>query len=300
MSVVKGKAKRFNGTPIDYVLLFDWVTGARLGKSVPDSLGNWRFYFQSNLKCGITYVADGCEPISHGAYDLAHIVLPEFVDYIGSVNSIDRGAGSASMLTTIPATVQAGDMLVLAVMRRGAVTVTDSNGGVWTLGADSIDVSIFNQGTSIYYRTAIAGDAGKVISVATGYAGRLITYFSVYRGKYKQLKVTESFSNPVRYDETYKDTIKNLAPIAHNGGFMIRSASTVFVPGGATTSGTTISNMTNIGATLESPLEGVNARLQVAYKHLATADIFSGVVFNTGVAYTDNVTPDAAIILNEV
>lgn len=298
MSVVKGKAKRFNGTPIDYVLLFDWATGARIGKSVPDNLGNWRFYYQSNLKCGITYVADGCEPISHGAYDLTHTVLPNFVDYIGSVNSLDRGAGSAPMLTTIPATVQVGDMLVLAVMRRGALTITDSNGGVWTLGADSIDVSIYNQGTSIYYRTAKAGDAGKVISVATSYSGRLIVYLSIYRGKYKQLKVTEVYSNPVRYDETYKETAKNLAPIEHEGGFMVRAVSRAFT----TTSGNTLASIMGMNNTgVETRPYSVDAlRLQVAYKHLSSADILSGVVFNTDVVNTDDVTPDVAIILNEV
>lgn len=301
MSVVKGRAKRYNGTPVDYVLLFDWVTGDRLGKAVPDTLGNWSFYYQSNLKCGITYVADGCEPISHGAYNLIHTILPDFVDYIGSVNSFDRVTGSAPMLTTIPATVQTGDMLVLAVLRRGAITVTDSNGGLWTLGADSIEPSLQNQGTSIYYRTAIAGDAGKAISVATSYSGRLITYLSVYRGKFKKLKVTEVFANPVRYDATYSELIKNLAPIAHNGGFMVRAVSNYFTrterPEGVSS---TISGMTNTGATLGSPIAGKELRLQVGYQHLNTASILKNITYSTSAVSADEVIPDVAIILNEV
>lgn len=293
MSVVNGKAKRFNGTPIDYVLLFDWLTGDRIGKAVPDGLGNWKYYYSSNLKCGITYVADGCEPISHGAYNLPHTVLPEFVDYIGSVNSLDRTTGSEALLTTIPSTVQVGDILVLAVMRRGDVTVTDNNGGAWTLGADSIDLSIYNQGSSIYYRTALAGDAGKVISVATSYSGRLITYFSIYRGKFKQLKVSKTVANKVRYDETYKNEVKNLTPIEHEGGFMVRAVSNVHTWGDSRAK-SVISDMTNTG-----PTTGEILRMQVAYKHLPTASIFVS-TYDTGTASDAGVHPDVAIILNEV
>lgn len=68
MSTLQGNAKRYNGTPIDYVLIFDWATGAFIGKSIPDATGVWSFEYTANLLCGITYVADGCEPITHGAY----------------------------------------------------------------------------------------------------------------------------------------------------------------------------------------------------------------------------------------
>lgn len=298
MSVVKGKAKRFNGTPIDYVLLFDWVTGARLGKSVPDNLGNWRFYFQSNLKCGITYVADGCEPISHGAYDLAHTVLPEFVDYIGSVNSLDEGSSSETrtIITTIPSTVQVGDILVLAVARRASVTVVDSNSGAWTLGADSFDFSKYTQATSIYYRTAIAGDAGAVISTTAVNSGVLISYLSIYRGKYKPLKVSATISNPVRYDETYSRDPINLAPISHDGGFIVRAVSNAYVLSNYDNAKMIISGMTPTGAISGHPL-----RMQVAYKHLETADILRGITYSYGGSGNSNaVYPDAAIILNEV
>ena len=68
MAQISGVAKRYDGLPVDYVLVFDWVTGDRLGTSVPDNNGNWSHNYYFDLRCGITYVSDGCEPITHGAY----------------------------------------------------------------------------------------------------------------------------------------------------------------------------------------------------------------------------------------
>lgn len=70
MATITGRAKRFDGLPVDYVLLFQWKTGKCLARRVPDSAGNWSFDYDTNLIVGITYVSDGCEPITHGAYEL--------------------------------------------------------------------------------------------------------------------------------------------------------------------------------------------------------------------------------------
>lgn len=72
MSVIEGKAKKYDGTAIDYLLFFDWFTGECLGKSVPDAAGGWQYEYFSDLNIGITYVADGCEPITHGPYVFAY------------------------------------------------------------------------------------------------------------------------------------------------------------------------------------------------------------------------------------
>lgn len=69
MATINGRAKRFNGAAIDYVLLFVWKTGKCLGKAIPDTAGNWSFNYTENMIVGITYVADGCEPITHGPYE---------------------------------------------------------------------------------------------------------------------------------------------------------------------------------------------------------------------------------------
>ncbi|WP_201570850.1 hypothetical protein [Psychrobacter nivimaris] len=70
MAKITGRAKRFDSLPVDYVLLFAWKTGKCLGKSIPDAAGNWSFDYDTNLMVGVTYVSDGCEPITHGAYEL--------------------------------------------------------------------------------------------------------------------------------------------------------------------------------------------------------------------------------------
>lgn len=69
MATINGRAKRFNGAAIDYVLLFAWKNGKCLGKAIPNAAGSWSFNYTENMIVGITYVADGCEPITHGPYE---------------------------------------------------------------------------------------------------------------------------------------------------------------------------------------------------------------------------------------
>lgn len=70
MATITGRAKRYDGTAIDYVSIFQWKTGKCLAQIVPDSAGNWSFDYDKNMIVGITHIADGCEPITHGAYEL--------------------------------------------------------------------------------------------------------------------------------------------------------------------------------------------------------------------------------------
>lgn len=77
MSTISGKAIKYSGEPVDYVLLFDWISGNCVGKSVPDLAGNWSFNYYLNLNIGITYVADGCEPITHGSYQFVGVWTPQ-------------------------------------------------------------------------------------------------------------------------------------------------------------------------------------------------------------------------------
>lgn len=295
MTWLRGKAKKYDGSPIDYVSIFNWPTGECIAQVQPDEMGDWKYDYYTDLNIGITYVADGCEPITHGAYVEPVVIYEPFVDFIDAVNSMARISGSAPMTAAIPSTVQEGDFLVLGVARRGEVTITDNNDGVWTLGADSIDAAKFNQASSIYYRTAKAGDAGKTITVSTPYSGLLIVYLSVYRGKFAPLKVVKVISNPVRYDETYKKGIKNLAPIEHEGGFIVRAVSNVYALNNASDSRMNVTGMVNTG-----PKSGNPQRLQVAYKHLETGSILSGITYDTNFGDPNDVIPDVAIILGEI
>lgn len=298
MTWLRGKAKKYDGGAIDYVSIFNWPTGECIAQVQPDEMGNWKYDYYTDLNIGITYVADGCEPITHGTYIEPVIIYEPFVDFIDAVNSMDRGSSSAPMTTVIPNTVQEGDVLVLGIMRRGEIAVTDNNGGVWELGADSFgDPSTFEQGASIYYRTAKADDAGKTITISTPYSGRLIVYLSVYRGKFVPLKVVKAISSPVRYDETYGEKVKNLAPIEHDGGFIVRAVSNVYTLSSGENKAL-VSNMTNTGDTARNSAQQL--RLQVAYKHLETGGVLSGITYDTNNSNSNDITPDVAIILDEI
>lgn len=68
MSKIEGKAKKYDGTAIDYVSIFNWPDGKCIAQVVPDAAGNWAYSYSTNLNVGITYIAEGCEPITHGPY----------------------------------------------------------------------------------------------------------------------------------------------------------------------------------------------------------------------------------------
>lgn len=71
---IAGRAKKFDGLGIDYVSIFDWADGKCISQVVPDAAGNWvldKFIYATNI--GVTYVADGCEPITHGPYEADYI-----------------------------------------------------------------------------------------------------------------------------------------------------------------------------------------------------------------------------------
>lgn len=68
-NTIEGRAKKHDGTAIDYVSIFNWSDGKCIAQVTPNASGSWSYKYFNNLKIGITYIADGCEPITHGAYD---------------------------------------------------------------------------------------------------------------------------------------------------------------------------------------------------------------------------------------
>lgn len=83
-NTITGRAKKHDGTAIDYVSIFNWTDGKCIAQVVPDATGSWQYKYSQALKVGLTYIADGCEPITHGAYDFAYqapaVTIP--TDYI--------------------------------------------------------------------------------------------------------------------------------------------------------------------------------------------------------------------------
>lgn len=73
MSQITGKAKKFDGTAVDYVSIFNWSDGKCVSQVTPNASGVWVYDYDANLHCGITYIADGCAPITHGPYTFNHV-----------------------------------------------------------------------------------------------------------------------------------------------------------------------------------------------------------------------------------
>lgn len=63
-----GRAKKYDGSTIDYVSIFKWTDGTCIAQIKPDAAGNWAYRDTQQKVVGVTYVADGCEPITHGSY----------------------------------------------------------------------------------------------------------------------------------------------------------------------------------------------------------------------------------------
>lgn len=71
MARIEGVAKRFDDLPVDYVSIFNWSDGACIAQITPNASGAWEHEYIYDLNIGITYVSNGCEPITHGSYDFA-------------------------------------------------------------------------------------------------------------------------------------------------------------------------------------------------------------------------------------
>ena len=103
MSKIRGKAKRYDGAPIDYVSLFDWIDGKCIAQVVPDTAGNWVYDYFKDLNIGITYVSNGCEPITHGEYEFAYQFNPlddSLLHYDFNGNVLDKSASNLNGVKT--------------------------------------------------------------------------------------------------------------------------------------------------------------------------------------------------------
>lgn len=67
-NIITGRAKKYDGTAIDYVSIFSWANGRCIAQVVPDASGNWSYSYSETMEVGISYIAEGCEPVTHGKY----------------------------------------------------------------------------------------------------------------------------------------------------------------------------------------------------------------------------------------
>ena len=123
-NVISGIAKKFDGTAIDYVSIFNWDDGKCIAQVVPDISGNWQYKYNGDLQVGLTYVADGCKPITHGSYYFEYVSNDKYANNVVSLLHFD------------------GDL-------------TDERGGVW-LGTPTYTPAIYNQAAQMSNSNAIS------------------------------------------------------------------------------------------------------------------------------------------------
>lgn len=97
MSKIQGRAKKFDGSAIDYVSIFNWDTGRCISVITPDASGTWEYFYFKNIEVGFTYIADGCEPVTHGKYSFSPTWSPHSL-FSGAINGAWYEVGDISTL----------------------------------------------------------------------------------------------------------------------------------------------------------------------------------------------------------
>jgi hypothetical protein len=78
---ITGNATVASGGPIDAVRVFEWPTGALAAIATPDEGGDWTATIETTGDYGVTYIAEGHQPITHGPYyiEAGGAALPEVI-----------------------------------------------------------------------------------------------------------------------------------------------------------------------------------------------------------------------------
>ncbi|WP_420229030.1 LamG-like jellyroll fold domain-containing protein [Psychrobacter sp. ER1] len=108
---ITGRAKKYDGTPIDYVSIFNWTDGKCIAQVLPNAAGEWEYQYSTGLNVGLTYVANGCEPITHGAYQFDYVsAIPTdtILHYSFNGDALDQSASALNGVKTGVANFIAG------------------------------------------------------------------------------------------------------------------------------------------------------------------------------------------------
>ncbi|MFB2705435.1 LamG domain-containing protein [Marinobacter shengliensis] len=65
---MSGNVTTATGVAADLVRIFYWPDRAVVSTTEPDPNGDWSFIAPHDGEYGVTYIADGCQPITHGPY----------------------------------------------------------------------------------------------------------------------------------------------------------------------------------------------------------------------------------------
>ncbi len=127
MSEITGTALRYDGLPVDYVSIFNWADGKCIVQVVPDALGKWSYRYTKNLTIGITYVSNGCETVTHGAYEFVYTGAPidTILHYDFNGNALDQSDNALNGIKTGVANFVTG-------RKAGTQAINFTNGCVYT------------------------------------------------------------------------------------------------------------------------------------------------------------------------
>lgn len=149
----------------------------------------------------------------------AAMPVPPATDDVTYVGSAGSNANTANQKVTIPAAVQAGDTLVLSMVANStAVTITPPSGWTqleWVNGSNV-------QGAA-WTRTAVAGDAGSVVTLPASGTVKADLTLLVYRGINGKSSTVADHSSTL--DET-SSTVHNLPSVVvpAQGGWVVAYA----------------------------------------------------------------------------
>lgn len=167
-----------------------------------------------------------------------------------------------------------GDLLFLSVFRRGSISVSDENSGVWDLAGDIYgeDKSgSVEQGTSVYTRIGSHGDSGKIITVEyVSGSARLAASLLVIRGNGGVdlgLPVITSRS-PATSDPL---SLAEISP--PRTGLLIRALSWVYITSTTANSRGEISDSANYCPIAGSSSPEYGVRFQVSSKVIDSYDL---------------------------
>jgi len=65
---ITGNVTTASGAPADWVRVFVWPDQELVAIAKPDEEGNWAANIEVTGHYGLTYIAEGCQPITHGPY----------------------------------------------------------------------------------------------------------------------------------------------------------------------------------------------------------------------------------------
>src|SRR5690554_4623014 len=71
-----GNATTAEGNPVDLVRIFQWPAGGLETVVTPDETGDWEVFLFWDGDYGVTYIADGCQPVTHGPYSVVDDFSP--------------------------------------------------------------------------------------------------------------------------------------------------------------------------------------------------------------------------------